>query len=190
MLEQTNKNLRTRLTAIAALMLAVLALISGFYALSLEQSSSIYTYLGGTALVFAGLMIKSLLDISINLRKTKEERISLLGDLLTECEGNLELVTSQKIRWPQVHFKVNSYRAAEEGTLLSVLSSDSKTRIVEAYRLISQIEKRKFTTFDRATDTMLERLNQILPLIISELRNKVLGSRRQIREESKSQERG
>jgi hypothetical protein len=181
---------RRRLAAIAALMLTALALIGGFYALSLEQSPSISTYLGGIVLVFAGLLMKFLLDISVDLRKTKEAKISLLGDLLTECEGNLELVTSQKIRWPQVHFKVNSYKAAEEKTLLTVLSSDSKTRMVEAYGLISQIEKRKFTTFDTATDTMLERLAQILPQIIFELRDKVLGSRKQIQGESRSQERG
>ena len=138
--------------------------------------------------MFAGLMMKSLLDISTGLRKTKEEKVSLLGDLLTECEGNLELVTSQKIRWPQVHFKVNSYKAAEDRALLSVLSSDSRTQIVEAYQLISQVEKRKFTTFDTATDTTLERLAQILPQIISELRNKVLGSSKQIPGESRSHE--
>lgn len=174
--EQESRNLQKYLTAAAAFIVAALALIVGFYALSLEPLPSFYTYLGGIVLVCAGILVKYLLDISLELRKSKEEKIGLLEDLLAECEENLELVTSQKIRWPQVHFKVNSYRAAEERELLSALSSDSKTRIVEAYQLISQIEKRKFTTFNTATDRMLERLTQHLPRIISELKSKALGS--------------
>ncbi len=182
--ERKNRNLLKRLTVAAVFIVTAIALTGGFYALSLEPP--FYTYLGGIALVCAGILMKYLLDISRELRKTKEEKISLLEDLLVECEENLELVTSQKIRWPQVHFKVNLYKAAEEITLLNDLSSDSKTRIVEAYQLISQIEKRKFTTFDTATDRMLQRLAQILPQTISELRKKALGSRRETRGESRS----
>ncbi len=157
---------------IAIVILIVLALVVGFYSFNVEASSSIYTYLGGIVLIFAGVLVKVLFDLLMVRRKEKEET-KLLKDLMRECEENLELVESKKIRWPQVHFDVTSYTTAREKRVLSGFSSELQTQIVEIYKLISEIEKQKFRAFDKNTDLLLERLAKALPKIIKELGEKI-----------------
>ncbi len=99
--------------------------------------------------------------------------MSLLKELMKECVGNLELVESEKIRWPQVHFEMDSYTDANEKTALNGLPSQLHRQIVESYRVISEIEKRKFRAFDKTTDMMLKKLARALPEIIRELKIRV-----------------
>ena len=93
--------------------------------------------------------------------------------MLVECEENLKLVESKKIRWPQVHFNVASFTTAGEKTALSHLTFTLQEQIVETYKLISEIEKRKFRAFDKTTEMMLEKLAKVLPKAIEELKLKV-----------------
>jgi hypothetical protein len=173
MSEQKNRvfsSLLGYLFPVAVLILIVFALWSGFYLFHVESSPSLYTYLGGIVLVVAGFLMKFLFDLLMVNRKKKREKIELLRELLIECEENLELVESKKIRWPQVHFNVTSYTAAREKTALNYLTSALHEQIVEAYQLISEIEKRKFRAFDKTTDTMLEKLASMLPEVVKELK--------------------
>jgi len=157
----------------SVLILIALALWSGVYLLHVESSPSIYTYLGGIVLIIAGFLMKILSDMFMIKRKKKREKIELLKNLLVECEENLKLVESKKIRWPQVHFNVASYTTAMEKTAFSYLISSLHEQVVEAYRLISEIERRKFRAFDKTTDMMLEKLAEALPTVIEELKSKV-----------------
>lgn len=155
---------------IVVLILTVLALFGGFYSFYAASSSSIYTYLGGIALVIAGILMKSLFDLFTVRRREKKEGIKLLKALLMECEKNLELIESKKIRWSQVHFDVVSYTTAREKTALTTLPSALLKQIEESYKLVSEIEKRKLRAFDKTTDMMLEKLAEELPKVIKELK--------------------
>jgi len=161
------------LLPIAILVSIILALVGGFYSAYVEPSPSIFTYLGGIALVVAGVLMKFFFDLLMFKNKEKKEEIRLLSDLLMECEGNIGLVESKKIRWSQVHFDVDSYNLAREKAMLSSLTSELRKQIVEVYQLISEIEKRKYRAFDNKTDVMLEELAQALPKIIRELEEKI-----------------
>ena len=157
----------------AVLILIALALWSGVYLLHVESFPSIYTYLGGIVLIIAGFLMKILYDLLMIKQKRKREKIELLKNLLVECEENLKLVESKKIRWPQVHFNVASFTTAGEKTALNYLTFTLQEQIVEAYKLISEIEKRKFRAFDKTTEIMLEKLAEVLPKAIEELKLKV-----------------
>jgi hypothetical protein len=161
------------LLPIALLVLIILALAGGFYSAYVEPSPSIFTYLRGIALVVAGVLIKIFFDLLMVKKGERREGIKILSDLLIECEGNLRLVESKKIRWSQVHFDVDSYKLAKEKATFSSLASELRKQILEVYKLISEIEKRKFRGFDNKTDVMLEELAQVLPKIIRELEEKI-----------------
>lgn len=153
--------------------LIVVLLTGGFYSYYWESSPTIQKYLGGAAFVAAGILIKSLSDFFVVSRREKELKTKVLKDLLKECTRNLELIESNKIRWPQVHFDVISFETAGEKTALSSVAPVLHTQIVESYQLVSEIEKRKFSAFDKKTDKTLEKLAAALPTIIEELEKRI-----------------
>jgi len=161
------------LLPIAILVLIALALVCGFYSAYVEPSPSIYMFLGGIALVIAGVLMKFFFDLIMVRRKEKKEEVKFLNDLLMECEGNLELVESKKIRWSQVHFDMASYEMIRKKAILTGFSPALRKQIVEVYQLISEIEKRKFRAFDKTTDVMLEELAQALSKVTKELKEKI-----------------
>jgi len=156
----------------AMLILMALLVLIGSYLLQVESSPSVYDYFGGVAFVIVGFLIKFSIDLVQVRRQKKREKMGLIEDLLNECQENLGLIESKKIKWPQIHFKVASYTLAREKAALSHLSSALQEQIGETYKHISEIERRKIRTFDETTDMMLETLFQALLGVIDELKPK------------------
>lgn len=165
-------SLRSYLILLVVFILTAVLLYFGFYSFYVEPSS-VYTYIAGVDLIVAGFLMKYLFDFFMVKKKEKRKKMGLLKELLKECVGNLELVESEKIRWPQVHFEMDSYKAANGKTALKGLPSPLRGQIATSYQVISEIEKRKFRAFDKTTDMMLKKLARALPEIIEELKRRV-----------------